>query len=309
MIVTHRKEHVVAALSAEFLSHCRRERHLAVRSLQAYEQDLNELCSYVGSNTDVATLTSVTLLSYRDHLFNKRQLAAATVKRRIASLKAFLNWLVKRRIMSISPFAALDLQIRLPARLPRCLELEEMVGLIRNRKALGECGLIVCLLLTTGMRVGELTAVTIDDIDVVTGRIRLHGKGNRERVVFIKDAQLIDELTSYMAKRLLRSHTMTRFLFSGKDGRAVRTAQVRAWIRKLGQTAGIGRRITPHMLRHSAATALLESGVDMRFIQRLLGHQSITTTQIYTHVRDSALESAVAAANVMGRLRHLAMTR
>lgn len=283
---------------------------MAAHSLQAYDQDLGEFCAYVGDKADVTTLTSMTLLAYRDHLFNRRQLAAATVKRRIACLKAFLNWLLRRQLLHSSPFAGLDLQVRLPMRLPRCLESVDMVSLIRHRKALGEkCALSVGLLLTTGMRVGELVALRIEDIDVGSGRIRLHGKGNRERIVFVKDEQLIGELTSYIANNMRRRRLATPFLLAGKSLKPLRTAQVRAWIRRLGKEAGIERRITPHMLRHSAATALIESGVDIRFVQRLLGHQSITTTQIYTHVRDSALEAAVAAADVMGRLRQLAMAR
>jgi integrase/recombinase XerD len=175
---------------------------------------------------------------------------------------------------------------------------------MRHRAANGiECALAIGLLLATGIRVGELAGLRLDDIDTAGGRLTILGKGGRERTVFVTDASLRDELRRYVALRhsAKRSGSNAHLLVD-EHGRTLSTARIRNAIVDLARGAGVPRRVTPHMLRHTAATMLLESGTDIRFVQQLLGHRSILTTQIYAHVSDRALRAALMRANIFGNV-------
>jgi integrase/recombinase XerD len=156
------------------------------------------------------------------------------------------------------------------------------------------------LLFTTGIRVSELVNIRIGDVDLEHRVLRVRGKGDRERQVFLTTDEVVSELISYKAQQRYVDNSSP--LFQNRIGNGLSTACVRRGLRKLGSNAGLLRRITPHMLRHSAATSLIEAGVDIRFVQRLLGHQSISTTEIYTHVSDEKLKFVVTAADTIGRL-------
>lgn len=297
----------ISAAAESFIRYCSDEKHLATNSLNAYRQDLAEFERYVRRSRAIALIRPADILEYRTALSNKRKLAPATVKRRLACLRAMFGWLVRRNILDASPFAKTELRVRLPARLPSCLDLRDVRRLMRHRFALGpDCAMAIALLLTTGIRVGELAALRTADVDSTATRLLVLGKGSRERTVFVSDGRIRDELLRYVSVRHAgekRSST-SRLLVDGR-GSVLSTARIRRAIGRIGELAGIKRRLTPHMLRHTAATLLLESGTDIRFVQRLLGHSSIMTTQIYTHVSDRALQVALARANVLG---HLAIT-
>jgi integrase/recombinase XerC len=224
------------------------------------------------------------------------------VKRRLACLRALFAWLVRRDVLEGSPFAKTELRIRLPARLPRCLDMRDVRRLMRHRAAQGpDCALAIALLLATGIRVGELSALRLEDVDTGTGRLTIFGKGSRERTVFVTDSRLREELRVYVVARHVDArHFAQSRLLTDDRARPLSAARIRAAIARLGRSAAVTRHLTPHMLRHTAATMLLESGTDIRFVQRLLGHRSIVTTQIYTHVSDRALRTALARANVLG---------
>ena len=293
----------VSAAADAFLRYCAEEKHLSQNTINAYRQDLAEFRARIGGSRSIDRIGAVEVLRYRNELSAERGLAAATVKRRLACLRTMFSWLVRRDVLDVSPFAKTELRIRLPARLPRCLERRDLRRLMRHRDARGaDLALAIGLLLATGMRVGELAALRIGDVDAAAGRLRIMGKGSRERNVFVTDARLRDELRGYIGTRHGggRAGLLERRLLIDARGRALTPARIRQTIAQLGQSAGLARRITPHMLRHTAATMLLESGTDIRFVQRLLGHRSILTTQIYTHVSDRALQTALARANVLG---------
>jgi integrase/recombinase XerD len=155
-------------------------------------------------------------------------------------------------------------------------------------------------MVATGVRVGELVTIGIRDIDVEGGTIRVLGKGQRERIVYVTDSWQRRLIGSYLHTRADSSPRHDVALVNS-HGERLSTATVRARLAKASADARLGRHLTPHMLRHTAATQLIESGVDIRFVQRLLGHASLSTTEIYTHVSDSALRSAVEDARVVGR--------
>jgi integrase/recombinase XerD len=152
-------------------------------------------------------------------------------------------------------------------------------------------------LFATGVRVSELAAVRVEDVDLEERSVRIFGKGSRERQVFLPDEGIVAQVREYIATHHQRGTLSGGLLINTRD-RSASSSSLRNRIKALAKTASLTQRVTPHVLRHTAATALMESGVDIRFVQRLLGHQSIATTQIYTHVSDRALKTAIVSANV-----------
>ncbi|WP_051340726.1 tyrosine-type recombinase/integrase [Azospirillum halopraeferens] len=311
---------------ADFLNHCR-VKNLSPHSLRAYAIDLREFTRFIGPETAAAAVDRPALRRYLTHLFEARRLKETSVKRRLASLKVMFRWLELDEVIAVSPFHRLDARIRLPRRLPRSLTGEEMAALLRAaaagagiagrpteakvRKAAARAGadsltalVAVELLLCTGLRVGELAAVRLGDLDRGAGVLTVNGKGSRQRRVFLPDPVTVALVESYLAARAARAPGHDRLLITASGGPAD-AAHIRLLVRRTGEAAGLERRITPHMLRHTAATQLLENGVDIRFVQRLLGHQSISTTEGYTTVTDSSLRTSI----VEARARALAARR
>jgi integrase/recombinase XerD len=234
-----------------------------------------------------------------------KRLAPRTVKRRIAAIRAFLR--ATDPALALETFASWKLAIRAPVQLPRAIARPELKSLLKRAEIEGPHAsrattrLCLNLLAATGLRVSELCALTIGSVGAGCGQLTVRGKGARERVVAIVNAGLRQALAAHI-RALPDGSEPQRPLFRNTRGRPLTPQCLRLRLHALARRARIGRRITPHMMRHTAATLLLEGGVDIRFVQRLLGHASIATTQIYTHVSDTALRSALARADVM---RHL----
>lgn len=293
----------VSKASRLFIRYCRQERDLSSNTIDAYRQDLADLIAFCGGRRHVQSIDASDILAFRNHLLTERRLALATVKRRLCCARSLFRWLVRKNDLDVSPFASLDLQIRLPDRLPRTLTTEHATRLVANLTRLGpHVALLTGLLLTTGMRVGELVRLNLDDVDVYSGRIRVFGKGARERMVFLSNESLRRDLAQYLATRHGKGGTRRRRLLVTDRGRPATAAHVRRHVSSLAKSAGVPIRVTPHMLRHTTATMLLEAGTDIRFVQRLLGHRSIVTTQIYAHVSDRALQTELARADIFARL-------
>jgi site-specific recombinase XerD len=156
-------------------------------------------------------------------------------------------------------------------------------------------------MVSTGVRVGELCKIRIEDVSAEASSIRVLGKGSRDRVAYVSDAGLRQELLHLIRARR-RAGYGSGPLFVNRCGSPLKPQSIRSKLRRHARQAGLTRRVTPHMLRHTAATLLIESGVDIRFVQRLLGHSSIATTEIYTHVSDEALRTTLERADVLGML-------
>lgn len=309
--------------AAEFLVHCRVGKTISEHSLRAYRIDLADFARFLESDRRVASIGREDLRGFLGYLSGPRRLKPASVKRRIACLKAFFRWLELEEAVEITPFHRLDLRIRLPRRLPRGLSQPEMAALLdvarrpfasqTGRLAFAGCdadptrfdaltGLVaVDLLYASAVRVAELCALQADAVAAAgPAGLTVHGKGNRERWV---------PLTTEATQTLLSTYLKARNAWTARatatgalpprslliDDRAVPQTPpaIRRRLAALARQAGIERPVTPHMLRHTAATHLLQAGLDLRHTQRLLGHSSVSTTEIYTAVTDQSLEAAM----------------
>lgn len=292
----------------EFLEHCRVAKCLSPHTLRAYRLDLALFTSHIGADSDVTTVDRDAIRDYARVLLDVHRFKPATVRRRIATLRAFFRWLERENIVELSAFHGLDIPIRMPRRLPRALTSDEMRLLLRScclgKDAAYESLLMrftIVMLFTTGVRVGELVAVQLSDVSDTDGMIHVRGKGARERRVFVGGPEAMALMRRYLRARR-RMPPVSSQLLIWRRGDAITAPQVRRRLGRLARQCGIRRHVTPHMLRHTAATQLLEAGVDIRFVQRLLGHTSIATTQLYAEVRDEALRARLARANTFGRL-------
>jgi len=280
-----------------FIRHCRNVRKLSEHTTRAYQLDLNRFARFVGVRTPVTDVERATLQHYVEHLFSEHHLKEASAKRHVASLRSLLRWLKDEGYLVEDPFRGTRVRIRVPKRLPRLLSRVELVALLDHCPVPNDFGSLTMrvaaeLLFATGVRVAELATVRVEDIDVATGVITIVGKGDRQRRVYIPDGDTRDMVSRYRDMRTARGFAATSFLVNSRGG-AASPQFIRRLIRKLGEHVALARRVTPHMFRHSIATYLLEEGVDIRYVQRLLGHRSIGTTEIYTHVADAALKSRV----------------
>lgn len=280
----------------EFLRDCANVRKLSEHTTRAYRLDLARFTRFAGPRKAIASFDRTVLQQYVEHLFTEHQLKETSAKRHVASLRSLFRWLEDGGHLPEDPFRGARLRIKLPRRLPRVLSRAELATLLEHTPA-GDFSSITArmateLLFATGIRVAELAGLRDDDIDLAAGVIMIIGKGSRQRRVFIPDSDIQDLIVVYRRTRDTREGGTDSFLVNSRGGSAS-PQYIRRLVRQLGENAALTRRVTPHMFRHSVATYLLEEGVDIRYVQRLLGHRSIVTTEIYTHVADAALKSRV----------------
>ena len=317
----------IITLIEEYLDYCRHTKKLSPHTLRAYTIDLTEFLKFARPTRSIHDCKREIINNYVRYLFEERQLKESSVKRRIACLKAMYRWLELEDRITENPFHRLSLKIRLPATLPKSLSNNEMRRLMMAPiKKLGyasraECSKIqldanntekerfihlttlvaIELLFVTGIRVGELCGLQITDLDLQAGTIRIYGKGNRERIVFLPYSETRELVKTYIKIRSQLYPSNEKLLVTPRS-KAADSQYIRMLVRRAGENAGLKRKVTPHMLRHTTATELLNNGIDIRFVQKLLGHQSITTTQIYTQVTDSALRRAVTRGHPLRRM-------
>ena len=290
----------------DFLRFCAVERQLSQHTLSAYAGDLADFRSWLRADVAIADVTILTLKDYLGEMVSTRKLATATVRRRFACLRAFFKRATERT-QTADPFSSWRLKLPRRKRLPRALSRGEVSSLLsasgnpdQPRRLIGDPTLTIAirLMISTGMRVGELCKLCIDDLSPDASSVRIHGKGARDRVAYVTDARLREDLLLLVGKRQGFGAEF-KSLFLNRMGNPMKPQSIRARLRRYATNLGLTRRVTPHMLRHTAATLLIETGVDIRFVQRLLGHSSIATTEIYTHVSDEALRVTLERAAIL----------
>jgi integrase/recombinase XerD len=308
---------LMAEACERFLNYCQLERQLSLHTIRAYRHDLSCFTGLTGARQPLEAFSAAWIETAAQSWSSTPGLKVITVKRRVACIKAFVRWLFRRRLLSFNPLERICLEFKIPKRLPRNLRTEEIKQLVAwtpqasdhegaSRRSWDQltARLVIEVLTLTGLRIGELVRITPADMDRQLGQIRIVGKGNRERSVSFPDQVTLLRLRTYQeqVQRRFGDATLANALFFNGLGRPANEQYLRRVIRRYAESTQLTRRITPHMLRHTAATQLLEAGLDMRFVQRLLGHSSITTTELYTHVADHVLRSEIARANVRERL-------
>lgn len=276
-----------------YLNYCGSQKCLDKKTLKAYRIDLAQFGEYV-SGMGAEDVMPETLEGYIAGLHEKFK--PKTVKRKIASLKALFGYFVYKDMIKKNPFDKIQVKFRSPAVLPKTVPLhavERFLSVIYEqidaantelkRKAAVRDAAVMELLFATGMRISELCSLPVQNVDLENGVILIFGKGSKERMLQIGSSEVMDILKKY-EKLFDAQISSSGCFFVNRDGGPLSDQSVRRMINKYADMAGIGQHITPHMFRHTFATSLLENDVDIRYIQQMLGHSSITTTEIYTHV-------------------------
>jgi len=295
---------------ASFSAYLHGERRASVHTQRAYIRDLETLQTYLKEQRlpqDAAQLTLPMLRQYLARRAPTRE--ASTLARNVATLRAFYRFLVRRGLCSQNPAALLRLP-KLPRKLPKVLTVEATLSVVTEPEA-GPLALrdraMLELLYGAGVRVSELASLTLERLDLSRAEVRVHGKGNKERVLPLGPACVV-AIEAYLHLRSSLRHPRTgeqhaSAVFLGRYGTQLGVRQIRALVKHYGALALGHADLHPHALRHSCATHLLDAGADLRAIQELLGHASLSTTQRYTHVSVDRLLEVYARAHPLARKR------
>ena len=282
----------------EFLNFCRIEKGLAANSLEAYESDLERYGAYFAGQYkgDVSGNHTDTLLEYLNSLY-RSGLGSRSIARHLATLRNFYSFLLREGKISVDPTE----HVRTPKQwknIPKFLSLSQIEKLVQAPDDARPTGIrdraMLELLYATGLRVSELCRLAVSDLNLEMGILRTTGKGNKQRMIPV-GRPAVAAVRRYLetARGLILKGRGSRFLFVTARGGAMTRQAFWKLLAAHGRRAGIFRNLTPHVLRHSFATHLLEGGADLRSVQTMLGHADISTTQIYTHVMRSRLRKTL----------------
>ena len=272
-----------------YLEYCTYRKELDTKTIKAYRIDLTQFFSYVQS----AEPEKETIEQYITDLHKKYK--QKTIKRKIASIKAFYSYLEEEELLEQNPFRKIKVKFKETIILPRIIPREEIEQLlnyiyasisslsgIQYKHTLRDASVIE-VFFATGARVYEISNIRAENINLNSGLIRIMGKGRKERYIQISNTAVLDILRKYYEENEPEIKK-SGYFFINNRGKRYTEQSIRLMLKKYTLKAGIQRKITPHMFRHSFATYLIEEGVDVSCVQQILGHSSIKTTQIYIHV-------------------------
>lgn len=279
----------------EYQSHLKLEKSLSANTLEAYLRDIKKLQKFTDTKPLQITSSEVEEFLYQ---FAKENYAARSQARLVSSLKSFFNYLQYEEWRIDNPAELLETP-KLGLKLPDTLSVEEIDQLIAEidlGTAEGERNrAILETLYGCGLRVSELTELKLSDLFFEENFIRVIGKGNKQRLIPISDYTIkyIDIYRKEIRVHLPIQKGFEDFVFLNRRGKKLTRVMIFTIIKNLAEKAGLRKKISPHTFRHSFATHLLKNGADLRSIQMMLGHESITTTEIYTHLDDTSIREAV----------------
>lgn len=277
-----------------FLFHCQYEKCLNIKTISAYSSDLHLFSDYIQANYPSVMFTQVSKDILKMFLQHISKYKPKTVKRKLASLKALFNYYDYEHDNFLNPFRKLHIRLKEPYILPIVMTNNEVREILKYLYGLRDKNsdansytyksqtrdiAVIELLFATGIRVSELCELSCDSVDLKQATIKVFGKGGKERIIQICSKEVLKILQSYQ-----QMFKPTEKFFINRLGNGLSSQSVRLLVKRCREKTGIKKRITPHTFRHTFATLLLEEDVDIKYIQNLLGHSSITTTQIYTHV-------------------------
>ncbi len=279
-----------------YLSFCRNSKGLSPHTIKAYVIDLRQFCEQT-KNADV--ISKETICWYIDWLY--QQYKPKSAKRKIACIKAFYRYMEIENRIEENPFHKIQIKHKAPMLLPKTIPLNDVEKILKyayfqykqsttpyqQETALRNL-IVLELMFATGMRVSEISNLKIEDINLKNRSIRTIGKGAKERILYIANPDSFHMLESYTSQY---QRVGTTYIFNNRRNRRLSEQSIRNMVNTYAIEAGIQQHITPHMFRHTFATSLLEAGVDIRYIQQMLGHSSILTTQIYTYTSTAKIRS------------------
>ena len=291
---------------------------LSPHTIRAYDGDIAAFARHLGLRARVEKIDADCLIAFIEEQ-RVAGLASTTIRRRASGLRGFCRWLQSCNLLDDDPWIGTTVAGGRTRKLPRVVpthELEQLFCSLREKAGIDDVNdfsvglrhphqsttlLGVTLMVATGMRVNEVVSIKCHDIDLPGRALRILGKGRQERQVFLPNEWITLFTGAYLETRSELGLVHANLLFNSQCG-VLTAPAMRARLVNAARDAGLGIRVTPHMLRHTAATQLIESGVDIRYIQRLLGHTSLSTTEIYTHVSDGTLRRVVSDADIVGKL-------
>lgn len=276
---------------AQYLEYLELEKGLSQNTIDAYRRDLSDFSQGVD---DIHTIDRNYINSYVRKL-RERKLAPSSVIRKVATLRGFFKWATSAEIIDKNPASTLE-QPKTPQRLPKVVSIKEIEEMLHNNLTPLE-HVIMELLYSCGLRVSELVNLKINDIDLSSKYVRCFGKGSKERIIPIGEMAK-NIIKQYLPEReliLKKFNLNTKQLLISEKGRFITRQDVYNFIHAQGKI--IHKNISPHTLRHSFATHLLENGADLRVVQELLGHSDVSTTQLYTHISKKRLKDVYFSIN------------
>lgn len=286
-----------------FLEYLTVELGLSANTRQAYERDLRLFCKTLGfKNSDaLVNVSRGQITGYMTQL-KEKGLAAATIARKLAAIKAFYRFMTAEGYMDANPAEVVEAGTK-GIKLPRVLSEDEVVRLLNQPDITTAEGFrdrtMLEVLYATGMRVSELINLTLERVDLNMKYIIAFGKGSKERIVPLGSvaAEFLQQYLEKVRPKLTHAGRNTNIVFLAFGGHELTRQRFWQIIRAYGRKANINKALTPHILRHSFATHLLDNGADLRSVQELLGHSDISTTQIYTHLTNKRLRDIYAKAH------------
>lgn len=286
-----------------FLEYLTVELGLSANTRQAYERDLRLFCKTLGfKNSDaLVNVSREQITGYMTQL-KEKGLAAATIARKLAAIKAFYRFMTAEGYMDANPAEVVEAGTK-GIKLPRVLSEDEVVRLLNQPDITTAEGFrdrtMLEVLYATGMRVSELINLTLERVDLNMKYIIAFGKGSKERIVPLGSvaAEFLQQYLEKVRPKLTHEGRNTNIVFLAFGGHELTRQRFWQIIRAYGRKAKINKALTPHILRHSFATHLLDNGADLRSVQELLGHSDISTTQIYTHLTNKRLRDIYAKAH------------
>jgi integrase/recombinase XerC len=294
---------------------------LSPHTIRAYDSDIATFERHLGIRALVDQIDRDRLIAFMEEQ-RAAGLSSTSIRRRASGLRGFCKWLLSCSLLGSDPWVGTTVAVGRSRKLPSILPTHELdrlfLSLLRKADIDGASDadevlhlphesttlLAVALIVATGVRVNEVVSIKCQGIDLPGRSLRIVGKGQRERQVFLTNDWITGLTRAYLKTRAALGLEHPYLLFNLHLDPLTPPA-MRSRLAKAAQGAGLDTRVTPHMLRHTAATQLIERGVDIRYIQRLLGHASLTTTEIYTHVSDQALSRVVSNADVLGTVLQL----
>lgn len=283
----------------EFINHCKYEKNLSSKTIKAYNTDLTQFTKFLVERNYTLETLKISKVEIRGFLEMISLLKPKSIKRKIATIKAMFNFLEFEDKIIVNPFRKMRIKIQEEKNLPRVMEIKDVNAMLKSAYEknnlctdLTSCTysetlrntVVLELLFATGARVSEIANLKLENINVLIGAITIKGKGNKERIIEVCNRETIQLLKKYQSHFIDKIHKSGGYFLVNRLGNKLSDQSIRVLVKTISKSVGITKHITPHVFRHSLATLLLENDVDIKYIQSILGHSSIMTTQIYTHV-------------------------